>query len=164
MTSSLGCVTGSPATSNTVVMNVNSNIIPILNIASSSTSICSGTVVNFTSTQTNGGSSPTYQWKKNGLSIPGANSSSYSTSNISNNDIFGLQMTSNTTCAVGNPLTSNTITISVGQTIAADVTITATSNIICIGQLVTFTANPVGGGTAPTYQWQKNGVAISGIT
>lgn len=164
MTSSLGCVTGSPATSNTVLMNVNSNIIPILNIASSSTSICSGTVVNFTSTQTNGGSSPTYQWKKNGLSVPGANSASYSTSNISNNDVFGLQMTSNSTCAVGNPLTSNTITISVGQTIAADVTITATSNIICIGQLVTFTANPVGGGTAPTYQWQKNGVAITGIT
>ena len=48
-------------------------------------SICSGTSVTFTATAT-GITSPTYQWYKNGTTIAGANSSTYSTTTLSNND------------------------------------------------------------------------------
>jgi len=164
MTTSLGCATGSPATSNAITLTINSNIPASVIIASNTVSICSGTVVNFTSTPTNGGTNPTSQWKKNGISIAGATSANYSTSNINDNDIFSLVMTSNANCAVGSPANSNSITIGVGQTVTADVTVSASSNTICPGQTVTFTANPVGGGSAPTYQWYLNTVLVPNIS
>ena len=164
LTSSLSCATGSPATSNAINMIVNINQPVSLNITSSSNNICSGTLVNFNSSIANGGTSPNYQWKKNGVSISGANGASFSTSNIQDNDIFSLQATSNAICAVGSPATSNTITVTVGQTIAADVSINATSTTICPGQLVTFSAVPVGGGSSPNYQWYLNGALVAGIS
>ncbi|MFZ4521501.1 MAG: LamG-like jellyroll fold domain-containing protein [Bacteroidales bacterium] len=38
------------------------------------------------------------------------------------------------------------------------ITITASANNVCSGSLVTFTAAPVNGGTAPQYQWKVNGI------
>jgi hypothetical protein len=53
--------------------------------SSASGAVCAGISVTFTATVT-GISSPTYQWTKNGIGIPGANSSTYSSTALSNND------------------------------------------------------------------------------
>jgi uncharacterized protein (TIGR02145 family) len=53
--------------------------------SSASGAVCAGTAITFTATVT-GISSPTYQWTKNGIGIPGANSSTYSSTALSNND------------------------------------------------------------------------------
>ncbi|MEZ5046273.1 MAG: hypothetical protein R2831_04705 [Chitinophagaceae bacterium] len=42
--------------------------------------------ITFTATHTNGGSSPTFQWKINGTNV-GTNSVFFSTASLNNNDI-----------------------------------------------------------------------------
>ena len=65
------------ATSNQVKMVVTSTVAPTIAITASPTgAVCAGTAVNFTTTITNGGSSPAYQWTVNGT--PVGTSSSYS--------------------------------------------------------------------------------------
>ncbi len=112
LTSSASCVPG-PVNSNNITMTVNP-IVPVsVSIAAApSGTICFGTNVSFTATPVNGGVSPTYQWKLNGLNV-GTNSPSYSNSTLLNGDIISCELTSSETCITGSPATSNAITQSV---------------------------------------------------
>ena len=88
--------------------------------AAPGTTILSGTSVTFTATPTNGGSSPTYQWKVNGSNV-GTNSSTYTTTSLINNDAVTCELTSNETCVSGNPATSNTLAMTVNKTLSLTV-------------------------------------------
>jgi len=83
--------------------------------------ICVGTSVTFTATPTNGGATPTYQWKKGGVIIPGETSDTYISTALSDNDKIAAEMTSNAVCATGSPVTSNEITVSVTPTVGIPV-------------------------------------------
>ncbi|MDX5326198.1 MAG: PKD domain-containing protein, partial [Bacteroidota bacterium] len=156
MTSSESCVTTSTATSNSISMAVTPTVIPSISIQASATTICSGSMVTFTATPSNGGSTPSFQWKVNG-SNAGSNSPIFSTNTLSNNDVVTVILTSNATCASPVTATSQGITISVGSPVTPGVSILASSNSICAGQSVTFTATPSNGGSNPSYQWKVNG-------
>lgn len=159
MTSSLSCVTGSPATSNAITMNVTSGAPASILISASSTSICAGDIVDFTATPTNGGAAPTYQWQVNGINV-GSSSATYSTNSLADNDVVTCIMTSNSNCVTSNPATSNTITVSVTQITDASITLTADNTSICEGMSATIIATGSNGGTAPVYTWLLNGTII----
>jgi hypothetical protein len=163
LTSSEACTTGNPATSNTITTTVNANLPVSVSISSSDAdnTICAGTSVTFTATPTNGGSSPSYQWKKNNVDV-GTNSATYTTTSLANGDQVKVILTSSETCASGNPATSNTITTTVNPNLAVSVSISSSDadNTICAGTSVTFTATPTNGGSSPSYQWKKNNVDV----
>jgi hypothetical protein len=156
-----GCISN-PRTS--VVATVNTSVTASVSIsASTGNSICSGTNVTFTATPTNGGATPSYQWKLNGGNV-GTNSPTYSNNTLANGNTISCVMTSSIpTCLTGSPATSNTITMTVGTSMPASVSISANpGNSICQGTSVTFTAVATNGGATPNYQWKKNTIDIYG--
>ncbi len=123
-----------------------------ISITSSATTICSGTNVTFNATAVNGGISPTYQWKKNGVNV-GINNSSYSNNSLINGDTITCAITT----ASSATSTSNRIAMNVNATTIPGISIVASSSTICAGANVFFNASVTNGGSTPSYQWKKNG-------
>jgi len=158
LTSNATCATGNPASSNVITMTVNPSLPVSVSISASENPVCSGTSVTYTATPVNEGTLPVYQWKVNGLNV-GTNSANYSFV-PSNNDAITCVLTSNASCATGNPATSNAITMTVNPLLPVSVSIAASENPVCNGTDVTFTATPTNGGSAPNYQWHANGTNV----
>src|SRR5207245_308279 len=123
--------------------------------------VTAGQTASFTVAAT--GTAPlSYQWQKNGVNIPGATASSYTTPVTTTSDsgsTFRAVVTNTAGTATSNAATLNVNAAPVVPTIAtqpANQTVTA-------GQTATFTVAAIG--TAPlTYQWKKNSTASSGAT
>jgi hypothetical protein len=154
--SNAGCPVNNPATSNAIIMNV----LPIMSVSNtiiaSSNPFCAASSVTFTALPVNGGTSPGYQWKVNGINA-GTNSPGFIYS-PANGDVVTCSLLSSETCTSGNPAQSNPVIMVVNATLPADVTVTASANPFCAGSAVTFTATPVNGGTSPGYQWKVNAI------
>ena len=161
LTGNATCVTPATANSNTVTMTVTPSVTSSVSIApGAGNSICQGTPVTFTATPVNGGTSPVYQWQKNGINL-GSNGPTYTDNALANNDVITVTLTSNASCATPVAVNSNTVTMTVTPSVTPSVSIASgAGHSICQGTPVTFTATPVNGGTAPVYQWQKNGINV----
>lgn len=161
MTSNLVGVLGNPATSNAITMTINAAVAPSVAIAltTGTNPSCAGAAKTFTATPTNGGTTPAYQWKVNGVNA-GTNSSTFSTSTLTTGQVVTCVMTSNLACASPTTATSSGITASFTASVTPAVSIALTSgtNPSAAGASVTFTATPTNGGTTPAYQWKVNGV------
>ena len=122
---------------------------------STGTTACVDDEITFTSTITNGGSTPVYQWDVNGTPV-GTNSNTYvaPAGFLSTNDNVTLTVTSSNPCAVPQTALAS-VTMTVLPLTTPTVSIQATEMVICQGEPVTFTAtdNAPGG----TYQWYVNG-------
>jgi hypothetical protein len=81
-----------------------------ISIAASANNVCAGTQVTFTATPTNGGSAPSYRWRKDGSNISGATNSAYTYVPLNGAEVSCI-LTSNVLCGTGTPATSNIITI-----------------------------------------------------
>jgi photosystem II stability/assembly factor-like uncharacterized protein len=157
LTSNGECAATNKASSNVLQMTVINKVEPEVQITASKTVICEGETVTFTATTTNEGSNPSFYWQKTGGTVSN-NGKTYTTSKIKNGDIFNCQLSTNFAgCFTKGSDVSNDIAITVNSTFSPTVTITATENTICAGQMVTFTAKSTDAGTNPTYQWYVNG-------
>ncbi len=135
LTSSLTtCVTGNPASSNPVSINVNPLLPVSVSIAASANPVCSGSSVTFNATSLNQGSVPVYQWKVNGVNS-GSNSPVYSYM-PSNNDQVWCTLTSSETCAINNPASCIPYPVSVKP--LPQVTYSS-----CYDTITTITAQPI---------------------
>lgn len=165
ITSNAPCVVPATATSNTIVMIVNPNVTPTINItANPGTTICVGQSVTFTATITNGGPGPNYQWMVNGFPV-GTNANTYTTTTLVNGDQVTCTVTGNAPCTINPTQVSNTLTMTVNPNVTPTISLTANpGNPACAGANVTFTANTTNAGPSPTYQWKVNGNPVGGNT
>ncbi|MCB7481455.1 T9SS type A sorting domain-containing protein [Christiangramia sediminis] len=140
-------------------ITINENLTPSVSITSSDTdnTICEGTQVTFTATSTNGGVSPSYQWKI-GTTNVGTNSNTFTTNALAlGNQSVSVELTSNETCLTQAIATSNSIVTIVNENLTPEVSISASDSDICPGDEVTFTATPINGGSLASYQWKVDG-------
>ena len=140
----------------TGLAKVNLNIPARVTISSDAinNTICAGTNVTFTASTINGGITPTYQWKLNGVNV-GVNSATYTNTSLSNNDVISIIMTSSiASCVTGTPAISNAITINVYSVSATPTALTGINNL-CLGSNAVYTINNVIGATS--YEWVVTG-------
>jgi hypothetical protein len=132
---------------------------PAINITDNAPEpLCSGTLVTFTATATNGGSSPIYQWKVNGNNV-GTNSNAFQYV-PGNGDTVTCIFTSNAPCISANQIVSNRIILEVIPSVPASLNVYIPENHICSGVPANFLATPTNGGTTPAYQWKLNNINV----
>ena len=117
-----------------------------------------GQTATFTVTAT--GAMPlTFQWQKNGATIAGATSATYTTpatTSADNGATFSVTVTHSTQSVASSPAT---LTVNGPPSITTQ----PANQTVSVGQTATFSVTATG--TAPlSYQWQKNQVNIAGAT
>ena len=127
----------------------------VLIAANPGNNICAGSSVTFTASPVNGGATPIYQWRVNGI-IVGTNTPTFTSTTLMNTDKVTVILTSSTACTA--PVTSNLITMTVNDVLAPSVSISASSTTICPSNSILFSALATNGGTTPFYQWMINGI------
>jgi Domain of unknown function (DUF4082)/Domain of unknown function (DUF4091)/Abnormal spindle-like microcephaly-assoc'd, ASPM-SPD-2-Hydin/Immunoglobulin I-set domain len=139
-----------------VVFKAVSSTAPSISSQPASKTVVLGQTASFSVAVT--GTTPlSYQWQKNGAAINGATSSSYTTpatASTDNGALFAVVVSN----SVGK-VTSNSATLTVNS--APAITSQPASKTVIAGQTATFAVTATGG-TPLSYQWQKNGTAISG--
>ena len=149
--------TGS-ATSATAVLTVVA--LPVFTVQPTSQSAQAGTSVSL-SVAVGGNAPTTYQWRKNGTPMAGQTGAALTLSNLQAADAAGYSCVA-TNAAGSTPSTAATLTVSAAA-VAPAFTTQPAAQTVGAGFGATFTTVATGS-PAPTYQWQKNGVALAGQT
>lgn len=95
-----------------VIVTSTSSATPTISISTATTTVCSGSNVTFSSSITNGGSTPAYAWKKNGATVGTNSSYTFAPNSLSSGDEIMCVLTSSNAC-VSTPVPSNTIVVTV---------------------------------------------------
>jgi gliding motility-associated-like protein len=131
----------------------------MIRITAADSPVCAGSPETFTAGIPPGLTSPVYQWQWNGNNV-GTNSPSYTNNDLADGDSVRCILMINSACLSPFADTSNSIFLHVVTSPPAALTITASVDDVCAGDTIVFTATPVGGGNAPAYQWQIDGIDV----
>jgi hypothetical protein len=133
--------------------------VPAITNQPSNQAVVAGQTATFSVAAT--GTAPlTFQWKKNGTTITGASSFSYTTppeTTPDSNSQFSVTVGN----IAGNAISKVAMLTVTAAGVAPSITTQPVSADVNVGQTATFSVTAAG--TFPlSYQWQKNGAAISG--
>ncbi len=150
------------ATSNAAVLTVTSPAVaPAITTQPASQTVVAGKTASF-SVAASGTAPMTYQWSKNGAAISGATSSSYTTpaeTTADNNAQFTVAVSN----SAGSATSSAAVLTVTSAAVAPAISTQPASQTVVAGKTASFSVAATG--TAPlSYQWSKNGAAISGAT
>jgi gliding motility-associated-like protein len=144
--------------SNTYVLN-GTEPTPAVDVKSTSTDICSGSMVTFTATNVNSNRFPLYEWMVNDT-VVASGSDVFNTTALKDADRVKCKMTV-PQCAGGTTKAFSTpIAIKVYSSFHPTITITVSANNICKGTSVSFKAVTTQTGSQPIYQWKINNIVV----
>lgn len=139
-------------TSNPATLIISSQ--PIITTQPASLTVCVNQSVAFSVTASGG--SNTYQWRKNGVAIAGATSSTYILGPAALNDVGSYDVVVTGSCTT--PTISSVAMLTVNS--APSITTQPVSTSVCTSSSASFSVAATG--TNLTFQWRKNGVNIAG--
>ncbi len=117
--------------------------------------VTAGQAATFTVSATGGGTLA-YQWRKDGVAIAGATTSTWTATDAGSYDVVVTNSAGSVTCT--------TATLTVASASGAPVIVAQpSSQSVAVGASVTLTVSVSGTG-AMAYQWRRDGVAIAGAT
>lgn len=155
VTNSAGSVTSVAA----ILTVTAAGIAPTILNHPNSVTVAAGTSVTF-STAASGTGTLSYQWAKNSVPIAGATTANYVMNNVQSGDAGAY------TCTVSNSVgsaTTNIATLSLTVSFVPAVTASPASASVTTGNAATFSVTASGVGPF-SYQWSKDGTAITGAT
>ena len=135
-------------------------VAPAIDAQPAAQTVTAGQTARFSVTAT--GTSPSYQWRKNGTDVPGANASTYTTEATSDADIGTALAYSVVVSNSAGTVTSDDATLTVLPAAPA-ITAQPRSRTITAGQMATFSVTATGTGPL-IYQWKKGDTDIPGAT
>lgn len=153
ITNSIGTVTSEAAT-----LTLPGSSAPVVTTQPHSISTPSGSSATFSVVAS--GSGLSYQWYKDSAAISGATGSSYTVASADSTAAgsYFVRITN-----AGGTVDSNSVTLTIAAATAPRITAQPSSKTVSAGSSATFSVTA--SGTAPlTYQWYKDGVAVSGAT
>jgi len=155
------CNTFHADSSRAITMQVNETKSSV-QVSASDTAVCAGVPVTFTASAINGGTAPTYIWKVNDYVQDGVTGPVFTSSWLPNGARVQAVLNSSLSCAP--PAYSNLINMTVKDTSTISVGIKASTDSICEGINVVFTATPGEYMPSSTFEWQVNGTTVGSNT
>jgi hypothetical protein len=130
-----------------------------VSIALTPSNLCEGQTATIRATAFNGGIAPTFNFMVNGVTQQIGSDNLFLSTSLHYTDSVICIIHNSSVCLTADSMPSNVIKPPVWPTADAIITISSSpGDSVAPGTTVTFTANVVNGGPAPTYMWQKNGV------
>lgn len=156
------CVSTPVVFSNTIIVEVVSEVVPSITVSASQSEACVGTSVFFSATYSNGGNNPLIEWFRND-EIIGQGMTTILLDDLMSTDMIQAKITSSADCATA-PELSNIATVDIipFQEMMAEITASTTS--ICDGESIDFTVGVENGNDDLTYQWMINGENVGNNT
>ena len=144
--------------SNSITLAVTPLVAPSVAITSSlGATVCAGTADTYTAIPTNGGATPSYTWKVNGVATGTGSSFTYVPAD---GNIISVVLQSDYTCRSVDTAASPAYTMAVNTIVYPTMSITPSTTIVCSGSPATFYSTYTSGGTSPSLIWKVNGAIM----
>jgi hypothetical protein len=146
----------------TLNLTIGSPVTPTVSISKSSVLVCSGNEVSFTANGVNGGSSPSYQWFKNGTMAGNGTTITFTAGTLATGDTVYCVLTANNPCQTTATVTSNKIGLTVKMSpvvtsITNGVASITTSSLCILGSTYKYYNN------TPYGVWSSDNIAIASV-